>query len=80
MTISTSVWSAQHPNAGRNMQQRRMDSFKLTKKYLIATILQQWMDELIFAEARCVQQLKKKILNIEKFQKGHRKIKRKKKK
>ena len=57
-----------------------MDSFKLTKKYLIATILQQWMDELIFAEARCVQQLKKKILNIEKFQKGHRKIQRKKKK
>ena len=38
------------------------------------------MDELIFAEARCVQQLKKKILNIEKFQKGHRKIQRKKKK
>ena len=33
MTISTSVWSAQHPNAGRNIQQR-IDSnyhFFLTK-------------------------------------------------
>ena len=29
MTISTSVWSAQHPNAGRNIQQTDLIKIKI---------------------------------------------------
>ena len=32
ITISTSVWSAQHPNAGRNKQQRSSSLFQILMK------------------------------------------------
>ena len=37
MTISTSVWSAQHPNAGRNIQQFSSAAIDLPALYLCGT-------------------------------------------
>ena len=38
MTISTSVWSAQHPNAGRNIQQLKSNVQQMNVNFKVQSI------------------------------------------
>ena len=52
MTISTSVWGAQHPNAGRNIQQFNVTELVLPSSLkLLNWIIFQWLIKII--ESAC---------------------------
>ena len=59
MTISTSIWGAHHPNAGRNIQQTRVQTKHLTEKLgQMITGLQTYISLIRFSETHYSEYIK----------------------